>query len=169
MPNDALVPILRRTTYKEQHEKEFERSLEYVQVQCRILKHLDKQNIAITPRQAYKWTVNIVPRSQQPQPIQALRLCYYMRSLGFDTFANIKPSHDSENGTDTTMLRLFVVNPKSEKRGLGHDHLYWVQGVRTGEIIPNAYRLQRSGTSTMARRPRLRLDVGPVGSTDTIN
>ncbi|KAF1925562.1 uncharacterized protein M421DRAFT_7822 [Didymella exigua CBS 183.55] len=163
MPNGGRVPILRQIAYREQHEKEFERSLEYIQIQCRILKYSDKHDTEITPRQAYKWTANTVPRTQRPQPVQALRLCYYIRSLGFDTYADIKPSQDPETGIDDTALRLFVANPASEKRGLGHDHLYWYQRLRTGEVISKPYQLRRS------ERPRLRLDTGSDINTDTIN
>lgn len=163
MPNDEYVPILRKTAYREQQEKKFERSLEYVQIQCKILKYLDSQGAALTPRQAYKWTLNVAPGTQQPQPVQALRICYYMRSLGFDTFAVIVPSHDPENGVDDTMLRLFIANSGSEKRGQGYDHLYWVQRIATGEVISKPYQLQRS------EKPQLSLDVGPAFNTDTMN
>ncbi|KAF2628130.1 hypothetical protein BU25DRAFT_40544 [Macroventuria anomochaeta] len=144
VPASSLIPTLPKTPYKEQFEKEFERSPEYVQVQRQILKAIEKHDIALTSKEAYKWTSNSVPKGQRPQPLQALRLCYYMRSLGYDTFATIKTSCDPGNGTKITALRLLVANPDSEKRGLGHDHLYWAQDIRTGEAVSKAYKLRRS-------------------------
>jgi hypothetical protein len=148
--------------YREQHEKEFERSFEYLQIQRRILKYVDKRGTAITAQQAYKWTANIVAKYHTPQPIQALRLCYYMRSFGFDTFAVIKPTCDPETGVDDTSLKLFVANPNSKQRGMGHDHLYWAQRIGTGKVTVRPYDTERS------TRPRLRIDIGPP-LTDTIN
>lgn len=162
MSHGISNPFLCSITYREQHEEEFERSLEYIKIQRRILKYLDKQNTAITAPEAYKWTANIVAKDQTPQPVQALRLCYYMRSFGFDTFAVIKPSCDPETGVDNTALQLFVANPNSKQRGIGHDHLYWAQRIGTGEVFARPWDLQRSA------RPRLRIDIGP-SLTDTIN
>lgn len=121
--------------YQEQHEKEFKRSLKYIKTQRRILKRLDKRDNAITAPEACKWLANIVPKDQTPQPAQALRLCYYMRSFGFDTFTTIKPSCDPETGVDNTALQLLVANPNSKQRDIGHDHLYWAQQIGTGEVF----------------------------------
>jgi hypothetical protein len=167
---NSVVPTLPKTQYKEQHEKEFERSLRYVHIQCEILQALEKHDTALTTRDAYKWTSRIVPDGQWPQPLQALRLCYYMRSLGYETYANIKTSYDPDNGGQTTGLRLLIVNPNSEERGMGHDHLYWAQDVNTGEVVSKAYKLQRqiAQASNDVRRNAEVPDFGPPFNTEMI-
>ncbi|KAF1360837.1 hypothetical protein EJ07DRAFT_154759 [Lizonia empirigonia] len=143
-------------TYREQHEQEFERSLEYVHVQRKILKALWKNDTVLAARDAYKWTKAIVPQGQQPEPLQALRLCYYMRSLGYDTFANITSIYDAST------LCLLVVNPESETRGLDHDHLYWVQDISSGHVMSKPYTLLREETYDSTRRHPL-LTVPDLG------
>lgn len=85
-----------------------------------------------------------------------------MRSFGFDTFAVIKPTCDPEMGVDDTLLKLFVANPNSKQRGMGHDRLYWAQQIGTGKVTVRPHDTERSA------RPRLRTDIGP-SLTDTIN
>lgn len=169
-PCGSIAPTLLKTAYTEQREKEFERSLEYVQVQRRILKSLKEHDIALTARKAYRWTCDIVSTGQQPQPLQALRLCYYMRSLGYDTFANVKTSCDFEGKARTTTLRLLVANPESDKRGMAHDHLYWLQNVSTNETISRPYKLQlqnmQNGTDG---GNALTVDLEPSFNADMIN
>ena len=171
MPNSSVIPVLPRTLYKEQLEKEFARSLEYVKVQRKILRAIGKHDTVLTARDAYIWTSNSAPKGQRPQPLQALRLCYYMRSLGYDTFANIKTVSCSVDGKRTAILRLLIVNPESEERGVDHDHLYWAQDVRTGEVTPKAYKLRRQDTEVRAgtRRPALTLDVEQSHDASRIN
>lgn len=141
MPARAVVPVLPITLYKEQSEKEFERSLEYVRVQRRILKHLERRDIALDTRTAYTWTCDST-KNQWPKPLQALRLCYYMRSLGFDTFAHFGYPSSPESNRKEAIVALLIANPDSEKRGVAHDHIYWVQSITTGRVYPKAYKLR---------------------------
>jgi hypothetical protein len=146
MPVVNLVSVLPKIDYKEQDEREFERSLEYVRVQRKILQHLEKHDTSLTSKDAYMFTRAIVPKGQRPTPQQAVRLCYYMRSLRFDTFAIIK---------DVSVF-LFVANPKSDTRGLAADHLYWAQNLSTHEVISKAYNLVGGDTqSSLGRNGRV--------------
>ncbi|KAH6633552.1 hypothetical protein C7974DRAFT_174199 [Boeremia exigua] len=163
IPVRAFVSTLPDIQYREQLEKEFERTLEYVQAQRKILKAVTEQNATLTAKTAYRWTSSCVPSDQHPSPLQALRLCYYMRSLGFETFASIRTYESQGFGFQTNILRLLVANPDSEKRGVTHDHLYWAQDITTGEVLTKAYKLRyrcllmRSGFVTNS----LALDIGP--------
>lgn len=164
-PNSSVpyhVSRLPEITYREQHEQEFERSLEYVHVQRKILKALRKHDTVLTARDAYNWTKAIVPEGQQPEPLQALRLCYYMRSLGYDTFANITSVYDPSSTAVPASLYLMVVNPESETRGLAHDHLYWVQNISSGHVMTKPYNLFREETHDSTRRHAL-LTVPDLG------
>ena len=138
-PARTVVPFLPVPAYREQHEAEFERSLEYVQVQIKILKALEENDTILDPKTAYEWTLEIAPQGEMPEPVQALRLCYYMRSHGYDTYALFKKSDDPEYHELT--LRLLLVDPKSEKRGVGHDFVYWVQDCDTADIIHEPYKV----------------------------
>ena len=138
-PARTVVPFLPVPAYREQHEAEFERSLEYVQVQIKILKALEENDTVLDPKTAYEWTLEIAPQDEMPEPVQALRLCYYMRSHGYDTYALFKKSDDPEYHELT--LRLLLVDPKSEKRGVGHDFVYWVQDCDTADIIHEPYKV----------------------------
>ncbi|KAJ8110333.1 hypothetical protein OPT61_g6801 [Boeremia exigua] len=143
-----LVPVLPSTPYREQHEKEFERSWEYVRVQHKIVQAAMKYDTEFTAKFAYRCT-RVCARiySLPPHPLQALRLCYYMRSLGCDTYASIKGFQDPVSGCKTTMLYLLIANQDSEKRGLHLDHLYWVQNIGTGEALLEPFNLFRSNDS----------------------
>ncbi len=122
----TLVPVLQKTPYSEQVEEGAERTLEYVKVQRAVLKFLDDNSTeALAPLQAQRWTEAIEPNTKKPKAIEALRLCYYMRSQGYDTYADIK------NG----MISLFVVNPDSMYRHERCDHLYWKQDYKTNLIV----------------------------------
>lgn len=165
MPVSHLVPILPEIAYREQHEQPFERTLEYVRIQRSILKAFEKhqtQQTLLTAKEAYNWTKAIVPENTQPTPLQALRLCYYMRSMGFDTFAHVKPVFFPPDEIKRAVLCLFAANPISEERGLGHDNLYWVQNVSDGKITPKPYSLILEDSRASARRNALSVpDVGP--------
>ncbi|KAJ4359205.1 hypothetical protein N0V95_002371 [Ascochyta clinopodiicola] len=167
-----LVSELSKVTYKEQHEEEFERSLEYVRVQRKILDCLQKHDTILTARAAYTMTRAIVPQGQLPEPMQALRLCYYMRSLGYDTFASIKNVRDPTNRATTAMLRLLVANPASETRGVGYDHLYWMQYIESGAVFSKPYKALSPSRPQLGTRGRLiahTLDMGPSFTADLIN
>ena len=154
-PARTLVPLLPVPSYREQDEAEFERSLEYVQVQVKILKALEENDTVLDAHTAYTWTLEIAPPGETPEPLQALRLCYYMRSHGYDTYASIRTSNDPENRD--SMIRLLLVDPKSDQRGVGYDHLYWYQDCETGEILHEPYKILRSESTaaTSEHDPRL--------------
>lgn len=157
----VTIPVLPATQYNEQSEKDFERSLEYVHVQRRILKYLEKYDIALDARTAYTWTCDSAT-GQRPEPLQALRLCYYMRSLGFDTFANIECFASPRSERKTTTLILSIANPNSETHDVARNHIYWAQNITTGEVYPKAYKLRRHGASdgSSVRRPLLAVNTG---------
>jgi hypothetical protein len=165
----SLVSTLPKVKYREQHEEDFERSFEYVQVQRKILKSLAKHDTALDSRTAYQWTLATVPQGKgQPTAHQALRLCYYMRSLGYETFASFGKQYDHIKNTRTVSLRLFVANEDSEKRGMAHDYLYWVQDLDTGEIIYKAYKLRQSTLASELRGNTLHeVDLGPPFNIET--
>lgn len=157
----SVVSLLPRIDYKEQHESGFERSLEYVQVQRTILGALKKHDTILQARDAYEWTCKIDPYDRVPRSLQALRLCYYMRSLGYDTYANILKTYVAELGRETLLLRLLVVNPDSGMRGLSHDHLYWAQDMLTDTKLSKAYQFEPhlEGIRPGMARPVLTLDT----------
>jgi len=157
----VTIPVLPATQYNEQSEKDVERSLEYVHVQRRILKYLEKYDIALDARTAYTWTCDSAT-GQWPEPLQALRLCYYMRSLGFDTFANIECFVSPRTERKTTTLFLCIANPNSETCDVARNHIYWAQNITTGEVYPKAYKLRHQGASNRnsVRRPLLAVNTG---------
>ncbi|UPX12882.1 uncharacterized protein EKO05_0003417 [Ascochyta rabiei] len=140
IPIHNLFSILPKVTYTEQHEEEFERSLEYIGVQRKILRALDRHDTVLTAKAAYTWTRASAPNGRLPRPKHALRLCYYMRSLGYDTFASVKNIRDSASRVTKSMLRLLVANPNSETRGVGYDYLYWMQYIGSGAVVPKPYK-----------------------------
>lgn len=150
----SVISLLPRLNYKEQLEATFERSLEYVQVQRMILRAIEKYDTALTAKEAYEWTCEIDPRDRIPQPLQALRLCYYMRSLGFDTYASIVTTYIGKPGREALILRLLVVNRDSHVRGPGHDYLYWAQDIQTDAKLSKAYEYRQAIEEAMAGSPR---------------
>ncbi|KAF3008475.1 hypothetical protein E8E13_004582 [Curvularia kusanoi] len=172
-PNQTLartiVPFLPTPVYREQHEAEFERSLNYVEVQNKILWSLETYDTYLSPISAYAWTCNIVPGRQWPKPLHALRLCYYMRSLGYDTYAVIETTESAEPDHKITLLNLLVADPDSEKRGVKHDHLYWRQDIATGWAIPEPYKCASRpactlGTFSLGQSARSFLRADPQAS-----
>ncbi|KAL1592877.1 hypothetical protein SLS59_009519 [Nothophoma quercina] len=158
------ISVLPRARYKEQHEENFHRSLEYVHIQNKILAALVKHDTILTAREAYKWTSRIGCPGIRPQPLQALRLCYYMRSLGYETYAHVKADIDPRTARQRAMLQLLVANAKSEERGIGHDHLYWAQNLNTNEVVKKAYKLQRLNTQADSAGGGSEVVVEPDGS-----
>ncbi|CAO2653097.1 Nn.00g025080.m01.CDS01 [Neocucurbitaria sp. VM-36] len=125
-PITTLVSTLPETTYKDQDDtKGSEKSLPYIKVQRALLKFLDSNaSDTLTPLQARRWTQAIDPKTKNPKAEEALRLCYYMRSQGLDTYAEIW------NG----VICLFVVNQRSNIRAPEEDFLYWKQDYKTNSI-----------------------------------
>jgi hypothetical protein len=126
-PITTLIPMLSMTTYDEAEAEEAgepERTLAYVKVQCQLLKWLGTNaSETLTPLQARRWTQEI-SADKKTTAQDALRLCYYMRSQTFDTYADLKGGSVS----------LYVVNQGTEERGPKTDKLYWKQNTKTKEI-----------------------------------
>lgn len=136
-PIVTIVSALPKTVYTdEEHTKNRPPTLKYLQVQLQVLDYL-RTNAAdsITPTQAHRWTQTVDPGGYgEPLAHEALRLCYYMRSQGFDVYAKFFFSKTFE---------LFVVNQLSNIRGEGYDHLYWRQNFITNEI-ENVFQTRRT-------------------------
>jgi hypothetical protein len=118
--------MLPKTTYNEVNDAEgtVKNTPAYVKVQLQLLDYLGKQaSDTLTPRQACHWTEKIAD-NKQPQAKDALRLCYYMRSQGFDTYADIR------NG----FVSLYIGNQVPAVRGPRTDLLYWKQNHKTNAI-----------------------------------
>jgi hypothetical protein len=124
-PVVTLASTLPTTTYDEKNEAEgTTRTLAYVRVQRALLEYLNtKPSDSLNARQARRWTQAIDPAgNKKPKAEDALRLCYYMRSQGYDTFARVA------NKT----LSLYVVKQGART----HEHvLYWQQDVVTNEVL----------------------------------
>jgi hypothetical protein len=121
-PVVTLVTALPPTSYNEHDEADSTvRTLSYVKVQRALLKYLDKHaSDTLTEAQARKWTQAIDPEGRKkPTAVDALKLCYYMRSLGYDVYANIKDS----------MILLYVIE------ALEVSVLYWAQNITTNKIL----------------------------------
>ncbi|KAJ5058383.1 hypothetical protein J3E74DRAFT_292427 [Bipolaris maydis] len=125
-PITTIVPVLEQTVYNEADETGgCERTLDYVRVQLKALRYLASYpSDALTGRQACKWTQMISPSDFEPTAQEALRLCYYLRSQGFDTCAKFKRGY----------MKLYVANQESNRRNSQVDVLYWRQDVTTNEI-----------------------------------
>ncbi|OSS52134.1 hypothetical protein B5807_03490 [Epicoccum nigrum] len=106
------------------------------------------------------WTLDIAPKGQTPEPLQALRLCYYMRSHGYDTYASFKITDDPEYYECT--LRLLLVDPNSDQRGVGYDHLYWMQDCDTGVIVSDAHNVLRSESAAVSESTAMASQDDPV-------
>jgi hypothetical protein len=67
--------------------------------------------------------------NKEPAAQEALRLCYYMRSQGYDTYARIN---------NNRMLNLYLANPRFNDRGKDVDACYWQQNLVTNASTPAA-------------------------------
>ncbi|KAI8941097.1 hypothetical protein NX059_002336 [Plenodomus lindquistii] len=127
-PVTTLVNALPPTTYSEGDIDSTKRTHEYITVQRAILQFLGKRaSDTLSARQASAWTGAIEPKTKMPSAKDALHLCYYMRSQGFDTFAEI---HDR-------ILSLCVADQDSKDDEASRDNaqLYWKQDFSTNHII----------------------------------
>lgn len=147
----SLLPL---TTYNEKNESRA-RALPYVTVQRVLLSWLGKHaSDTLTPRQARRWTQAIQPNTRKPGAQDALRLCYYMASQGFDTYAKLK---------DRSIV-LFVANQASSVRGEDYDHIYWKQNFKTNVIESVALSTLPSRPTRTSRRNAIAIsDQIPYG------
>jgi hypothetical protein len=142
-PVVTLTSALPETTYKDQDDsKGTEKTPRYLEVQRMVLKYLEKSAAdTLSSKQARAWTQAVDPTlNREPKAEEALRLCYYMRSQGYDVYSkmNIKEKEVS----------LFVVTQCSHERDAQHDRLYWHQNFMTNEDL--------FATQEEAPRPRRR-------------
>jgi hypothetical protein len=131
-PVVTLVSTLPPTTYKEQDDsKSSLNTLAYIRVQRALLRYLENHSAdSLTPRQARKWTEEIDPAANKdPKTADALRLCYYMRSQGYDVFGLVK------SGAILLYCRIL---------GGDQDVLYWKQNFATNQVEYAAPASQRA-------------------------
>jgi hypothetical protein len=120
-PVVTLASALPKISYSEQNETNgSERTLEYVKVQRALLKYMEtRASDTLSPRQARQWTQAIDPTgNKRPKAADALKLCYYMRSQGYDVYGTIE---DQE-----ILLRVVTLQ--------GTHALYWVQSIVTNAV-----------------------------------
>ena len=124
-PVTTLVSLLPRTIYDEAKEAEgTEITLAYIKIQRSLLKWLGKHaSDVLTPQQALVWTQSIAG-DKRPRAKDALRLCYYMRSQGLDTYADVRDGY----------ISLYVANQQTHARDPRTDKLYWKQNIKTDEV-----------------------------------
>lgn len=141
-PVTTLVSMLPKTTYNEADEVEGTvRTSPYVRVQHQLLHYLGiHASDTLTPRQALRWTEDTA-ENKWPQTKDALRLCYYMRCQGFDTYAAFR------NG----FMSLYIANQNTDVKGPGPDLLYWKQNFKNNAI---AHEVTTQSESNGARGPR---------------
>jgi hypothetical protein len=100
---------------------------------------------ALQPEYAHTLTMSIYTEGKYRSWKEALAFCYWMRSQGFDTYAQLKTSakqkKDNENAAahvepdsekDTIIIKLFIADPATHNRAA--DKLYWEQNTKTGAI-----------------------------------
>ena len=126
-PVVTCVSALPPTTYKEQDEPDgTQNTLAYVKVQRTLLKFANTHPTdSLSARQASRWTQDIDPAGRkEPKAADALRLCYYMRSQGYDVYSTLLKG----------CIHLYVVHQGSKVRDALHDALYWKQNVSTNSV-----------------------------------
>ncbi|KAI4960823.1 hypothetical protein J4E86_002448 [Alternaria arbusti] len=123
-PATTLVSMLPKTPYNEVKEAEGTMNTpSYTKVQLALLEYLNKHaSEKLTVRQAHNWTERIAD-NMHPAAKDALRLCYYMRSQGFDTYADVRDGS----------IELYLSKQAPEK-GRSKASLYWKQNYSTNAI-----------------------------------
>lgn len=125
MPVTTLVSTLPETIYDEKKEAVCDNSLVYIKVQRRLLLYLSTQAAdTLTAPLACQWTRES-SEDTPARPKDALRLCYYMRSQGFATYAIVKNGY----------IDLYLANQHTDMRGPHTDMLYWKQNLVTYSIV----------------------------------
>lgn len=126
-PAVTFVSALPSTTYKEENDSSSRaNTVAYVRVQRALLKHARKHALdSLSPHQARVWTQAIDSTGNKtPRAAVALRLCYYMRSQGYDVYSRVEAS----------CVQLYIVNQGSYIRDKEHDVLYWKQNILTNHV-----------------------------------
>ncbi|KAL5395111.1 hypothetical protein PMIN03_006390 [Paraphaeosphaeria minitans] len=124
----TIASVLSQTDYKEEWEPKERRSDAYLAVQIGILNFLATRAAdELHPAQAHFFTENAGTKPHTPTAKQAVELCYFMRSHGFDTYAKLDPRGEK--------LQLYVAN-RDTGEYRGQDSLYWEQYMKTGAVVP---------------------------------
>jgi hypothetical protein len=126
-PVMTVVSALPSTTYKEENDSgSGSNTLAYVKVQRALLKYAEKHALdSLSPHQARVWTQAIDPAGKNtPKAADALRLCYYMRSQGYDVYSRVRDN----------CVHLCLMNQGFSIRDKDHDALYWKQSVKTNHV-----------------------------------
>ncbi|KAL1600460.1 hypothetical protein SLS60_006846 [Paraconiothyrium brasiliense] len=123
----TVASTLRPTDYKEEWVPKERRSDAYLAVQVQILTYLNTHAAdELTTAQAHFFTENAGTKPYGPSAKQAVELCYFMRSHGFDTYVKMDAGDKK--------IRLYVANRDTRDRS--RDNLYWEQDLQTGESLP---------------------------------
>lgn len=87
-----------------------------------VLRYLDSYaSDQLTQAQAHLFTRAIDLLDGRPTIQEAIKLCYYMRSLGFDTYARILPTRN------VVRLHVVVIPEMNEGEMVeSQDKIYWV-------------------------------------------
>jgi len=142
-PVVTLVSALPATTYKDENDKT-PKTTGYIAAQLAALKWLQTNTAdQFTPAIACALTQAIDPLNKEPGASEALRFCYYMRSIGFDVY------HELE----TKNLFLYVVHHDANVRGggWGRDKAYWMQNFNTNRTQHQLAHAQASAPRTARR------------------
>ncbi|KAF2449712.1 hypothetical protein P171DRAFT_198584 [Karstenula rhodostoma CBS 690.94] len=124
----TIASVLPRTAYKEEWEPKERRSDAYLAMQIQILTYLTTHAAdELHPAQAHFFTENAGTKTHAPTAKQAVELCYFMRSHGFDTYVRLDPRGEK--------LRFYIADRDAGERR-GQDSLYWQQDMKTGAVVP---------------------------------
>ncbi|KAF2201805.1 hypothetical protein GQ43DRAFT_486304 [Delitschia confertaspora ATCC 74209] len=127
---DTVVELLPSTTYNEDTSHNPRPSPAYLAAQTSLLTQLrTAPTLPFTPRLAHRLT-----RSISPSAAEAIRFCYYMRSLGLPTYARLDVGRN--------VVRLFVEDLGGEGGAIG---MYWEQGLVDGRVHDMDYERERWG------------------------
>lgn len=127
VPPTTLVSALPATTYNDGEDKS-PKSVTYLRAQQAALQYLGKKAAdQATPVDLALLTQRIEPSTKEPTAKEALRLCYYMRSKGFDVYHHLDPKSQT--------MTLYIINQLSHVRSRKHDRAYWQQNFSTNRIL----------------------------------
>ncbi|OCL10780.1 hypothetical protein AOQ84DRAFT_374605 [Glonium stellatum] len=123
------IPILPSTPYQDD-DSQVPRSTGFVTAQRRILEfQLRFPHRELTVGDARGFTSMISPhgfpspRPPYPSVNEAIRMCYYMRELGYNTFVELKPAKKEV----WLILRTRIILTQ-------RDQIYWVQNWESGVV-----------------------------------
>ncbi|KAF1971292.1 hypothetical protein BU23DRAFT_570067 [Bimuria novae-zelandiae CBS 107.79] len=143
----TIASVLPKCAYKEEWEPKERFTDAYISTQVQVLDYLSKHAAdELTVAQAYFFTENAGTKPYGPTAKQAVEICYFMRSFGFDVYLKMAPREKK--------IRLFLADRNALTRE--QDHLYWEQNLKTGKIasltrVTQAARRSRSRSRLQSR------------------